>query len=217
MPIPATAPLLPRQELFAHHVAYGASLAQAARLAGYSPQGARQRGSLLMANSDIRIRVETLRRSWLADREKHIGEAVAEVAQVIDKALRLDRPAAAIKAIELKLKLQGVIRDPRFSLYTVTPDDDLTTCLFDPREDEDMPIDLPPDPEPQPQPDSEPEEAGSPAEIPTTPVLGLPARPATVPAARDCPGRRVMTNHDIPGLSAMFSTPVLQPVLASCR
>jgi phage terminase small subunit len=116
MPIPATAPLLPRQELFAHHVAYGASLAQAARLAGYSPQGARQRGSLLMANSDIRIRVETLRRSWLADREKHIGEAVAEVAQVIDKALRLDRPAAAIKAIELKLKLQGVIPDPRFSL-----------------------------------------------------------------------------------------------------
>ncbi|MFL5331929.1 MAG: hypothetical protein ACJ8H8_01845 [Geminicoccaceae bacterium] len=146
MPIPATAPLLPRQELFAHHVAYGASLAQAARLAGYSPQGARQRGSLLMANSDIRIRVEKLRRSWLADREKHIGEAVAEVAQVIDKALRLDRPGAAIKAIELKLKLQGVIRDPRFSLYTATPDDDLTTCFFDPREDEDPPIDLPPAP-----------------------------------------------------------------------
>src|SRR4051794_17851622 len=92
MLIPATVPLLPRQELFAHHVAYGASLAQAARLAGYSPHGARQRGSLLMANSDIRIRVEKLRRSWLADREKHIGEAVAEVAQVIDKALRLDLP-----------------------------------------------------------------------------------------------------------------------------
>src|SRR3954465_15819556 len=63
MPIPATAPLLPRQELFAHHVASGASLAQAARLAGYSPQGARQRGSLPMANSDICIRVEKLRRA----------------------------------------------------------------------------------------------------------------------------------------------------------
>src|SRR4051794_3550287 len=183
-PSPPPARLSSRKELFAHHVAYGASLAQAARLAGYSPQGARQRGSLLMANSDIRIRVEKLRRSWLADREKHIGEAVAEVTQVIDKALRLDRPAAAIKAIELKLKLQGVIRDPRFSLYTVTPDDDLTTCLFDPREDEDMPIDLPPDPEPEPQPEPEPEEAGSPAEIPAEPAL--PAYPASGPR-RDSP------------------------------
>jgi len=36
-------PLSSRKELFSHHVARGASLAQAARLAGYSPQGARQR------------------------------------------------------------------------------------------------------------------------------------------------------------------------------
>src|ERR671911_579709 len=100
MPIPAVAPLLPRQELFAHHVACGASLAQAARLAGYSPNGARQRGSLLMANDRIRIRMEQLRRSRLADREKRIGEAVAEVTQVIDTALRLDHPDAAIKALE---------------------------------------------------------------------------------------------------------------------
>src|SRR4051794_37494460 len=205
MPIPATAPLLPRQELFAYHVAYGASLAQAARLAGYSPQGARQRGSLLMANSDIRIRVEKLRRSWLADREKHIGEAVAEVAQVIDKALRLERPGAAIKAIELKLKLQGVIRDPRFSLYTATPDDDLTTCFFDPREDEDPPIDLPPDPNPAP----EPKEAGFPTENPAEPPPPIAAAPsAPSPAAHECPGRRVMTKHDIPGLSETFITPV---------
>jgi phage terminase small subunit len=116
MPIPAVAPLLPRQELFAYHVACGASLAQAARLVGYSPNGARQRGSLLMANDRIRIRMEQLRRSRLAEREKRIGEAVAEVAQVIDTALRLDHPAAAIKALELKLKLQGVIPDPRFNL-----------------------------------------------------------------------------------------------------
>jgi phage terminase small subunit len=114
LPAAATA-LLPRQELFAHHVARGASLAQAVRLAGYSPHGARQRGSVLMANDDIRIRVETLRRSWLAEREKHIGEAVKDIAQVIDKALRLERPATAIKALELKLKLQGIIRDPRIA------------------------------------------------------------------------------------------------------
>ena len=59
-------PLPPRKELFAQHVAHGASLAQAARLAGYSPQGARQRGSVLMADSDVRLRVEVLRHAWMA-------------------------------------------------------------------------------------------------------------------------------------------------------
>jgi hypothetical protein len=110
------------------------------------------------------------------------------------KALRLDRPAAAIKAIELKLKLQGVIRDPRFSLYTVTPDDDLTTCLFDPREDEDPPIDLPPDPEPEetifpPEIPAEPEPEPTPTPAPAARPVSVPRRvaqvPATVPATRD--------------------------------
>jgi hypothetical protein len=31
----------------------------------------------------------------------------------------------------------------RFSLYTDRPDDDLGTCLFDPREDEDPPLEPP--------------------------------------------------------------------------
>ena len=42
---------------------------EAARLAGYSPQGARQRGSVLMANSDVRLRVEEFRRDWMAERD----------------------------------------------------------------------------------------------------------------------------------------------------
>jgi len=132
--------LNPRQELFAYHVARGASLAQASRLAGYSPQGARQRGSVLMTNSDIRLRVEEFRRDYMAERDATISEAVEETGQVIEAALRLNRPTAALKAIELKLKLQGVIHDRRFSLYTESPDDDLSTCLFDPREDEDPPL-----------------------------------------------------------------------------
>src|SRR3954454_15247771 len=132
--------LLPRQELFAYHAARGASLAQASRLAGYSPQGARQRGSVLMANSDIRLRVEEFRRTWMAERNATIDEAVEETGQVVETALRLNRPTAALKAIELKLKLRGIIQDRRFSLYTDSPDDDLSTCLFDPREDEDPPL-----------------------------------------------------------------------------
>ena len=127
-PAPTARPLLPRQELFAFHAARGASLAQASRLAGYSPQGARQRGSVLMANSDIRLRVEEFRRDWMAERDATVAEAVEETGQVIETALRLNRPTAALKAIELKLKLRGVIHDRRFSLYTDSPDDDLSTC-----------------------------------------------------------------------------------------
>jgi phage terminase small subunit len=114
-PAPTARPLLPRQELFAFHAARGASLAQASRLAGYSPQGARQRGSVLMANSDIRLRVEEFRRDWMAERDATVAEAVEETGQVIETALRLNRPTAALKAIELKLKLRGVIHDRRFS------------------------------------------------------------------------------------------------------
>src|SRR3954462_15889750 len=106
-PAPTARPLLPRQELFAYHAAQGASLAQASRLAGYSPHGARQRGSVLMANSDIRLRVEEFRRDWMAERDAFIAETVKETAQVIVTSLRLDRPTAALKAIELKLKLRG--------------------------------------------------------------------------------------------------------------
>ena len=106
-PTPTARPILPRQELFAYHVANGASLAQASRLAGYSPQGARQRGSVLMANSDIRLRVEEFRRAWMAERDATVAEAVEETGQVIETALRLNRPTAALKAIELKLKLRS--------------------------------------------------------------------------------------------------------------
>src|SRR3954470_12549364 len=93
-----------------------------------------------MTNSDIRLRVEEFRRDYMAKRDATISEAVEETGQVIETALRLDRPTAALKAVELKLKLRGVIHDRRFSLYTDSPDDDLSTCLFDPREDEDPPL-----------------------------------------------------------------------------
>ena len=171
-PAPAARPLLPRQELFAFHAARGASLAQASRLAGYSPQGARQRGSVLMANSDIRLRVEEFRRDWMAESDATVAEAVEETGQVIETALRLNRPTAALKAIELKLKLRGVIHDRRFSLYTDSPDDDLSTCLFDPREDEDPPLEPPAQ---TPAPPAEPPAAEAPAIVPPEPAAATPA------------------------------------------
>jgi phage terminase small subunit len=185
-PVPTARPLLPRHELFAYHVARGASLAQASRLAGYSPQGARQRGSVLMANSDIRLRVEEFRRDWMAERDATVAEAVEETGQVIETALRLNRPTAALKAIELKLKLRGVIHDRRFSLYTDSPDDDLSTCLFDPREDEDPPLE-PPAQAPAPPAESPAAEIPTPeapAIVPPEPAPSVAAAPAAHPQPR---------------------------------
>jgi phage terminase small subunit len=198
-PAPTARRLLPRQELFAYHAARGASLAQASRLAGYSPQGARQRGSVLMANSDVRLRVEEFRRDWMAERDAAVAEAVEETGQVIEMALRLDRPTAALKAIELKLKLRGFIHDRRFSLYTDSPDDDLSTCLFDPREDEDPPLE-PPAQAPAivppaaadatPAPQSEPRKPQlSAVKTSAAPAIPAPAKPAPVLCIPPVPSR----------------------------
>jgi hypothetical protein len=94
-------------------------------------------------------------------------------------AIRLERPTAALMAIELKLKLRGFIHDRRFSLYTDSPDDDLSTCLFDPREDEDPPLE-------DPSAENPPEAPLPPAETP------LPAQPTAASApAKPAPILRI--------------------------
>lgn len=186
-PPPASPPpqLSSRKELFALHVARGASLAQAARLAGYSPQGARQRGSVLMADSDVRLRVEALRHAWMSERQGRVDRAIEQLDRIIDMAMELQRPTAALKAIDMQLKLTGVIRDTRAGLYADSPDDDLSKVFFDPREDEDP--DFNPDSYPAPVPaaaEAEDEAKDEdyipePAEPPEPPE---PEEPASAPA-----------------------------------
>jgi hypothetical protein len=108
----------------------------------------------------------------MAERDAAVAEAVEETGQVIETALRLDRPTAALKAIELKLKLRGFIHDRRFSLYTDSPDDDLSTYWFDPREDEDPPLE-PPAQAPAPPAEAPPAEA--PAIVQPEPVAATPS------------------------------------------
>src|SRR4051794_5176607 len=188
-PAPPPPPLSSRKELFSHHVARGASLAQAARLAGYSPQGARQRGSVLMADGDVRLRVETLRHAWMAERQGRVERAIERLDRIIDMAMELQRPTAALKAMEFQLKLSGVIRDTRAGLYADSPDDDLSKAFFDPREDEDP--DFNPDSYPAPaeaevsipEPD-EPDEPAEPEDDHTTAPAAAtptPVSPASVP------------------------------------
>jgi hypothetical protein len=152
-----------------------------------------------MANSDIRLRVEEFRRDWMAERDATVAEAVEETGQVIETALRLNRPTAALKAIELKLKLHGVIHDRRFSLYTESPDDDLSTCLFDPREDEDPPLAPPAE---APAPPIEPPAAEAPAIVPSAPAAATPAAPAPQPEPRKPQLSAVKTGTDPAATSA---------------
>jgi hypothetical protein len=138
----------------------------------------------------------------MAERDASIAEAVEEAGQVVEMAIRLERPTAALLAIELKLKLRGIVHDRRFSLYTESPDDDLSTYLFDPREDEDPPLEpLPEAPaspaEPllaEPVEQAEPAKAADSAEPPATPpepastaVAETAAETGTAPAAIPAP------------------------------
>jgi hypothetical protein len=99
-----------------------------------------------MADSGVRLRVEALRHAWMAERKGRVERAIERLDEIIDMAMELQRPTAALKAMEFQLKLGGVIRDTRVGLYADSPDDDLSKAFFDPREDED------PDFHPEPQP-----------------------------------------------------------------
>jgi hypothetical protein len=105
-----------------------------------------------MADSDVRLRVEVLRHAWMAERESNVEQAIERLDKIIDMALELQRPTAAMKAIEFQLKLRGVIQDTRVGLYAGSPDDDLSKALFDPREDEDPDFDPDADPDQQSHP-----------------------------------------------------------------
>jgi phage terminase small subunit len=130
----------------------------------------------------------------MAERDASIAEAVEEAGQVVEMAIRLERPTAALLALELKLKLRGIVHDRRFSLYTESPDDDLSTCLFDPREDEDPPLEplaeapaSPAEPPPaEPVEQAEPVKAADPTNPPATPpepASTTAAETSTAPAA----------------------------------
>jgi hypothetical protein len=110
----------------------------------------------------------------MAERQGRVERAIERLDKIIDMAMELQRPTAALKAMDLQLKLTGVIRDTRAGLYADSPDDDLSKAFFDPREDEDP--DFNPDSYPAsaevevsiPEPD-EPAEPDEPEDGPTAP------------------------------------------------
>ena len=70
-------PLPHRQEAFARHVAAGRSLTDAARLAGYAWDSARQTGSRLMKEPHIAARVAAVSHARENRRQSELDELVA--------------------------------------------------------------------------------------------------------------------------------------------
>jgi hypothetical protein len=135
-------PLTSRQEAFCHAMAGGVGGAEAARRAGYSGNGAKQRGAFLMRQPEIRVRIDEIRASRQADHQAQLDEADQQVSRVIDEAFETNRPALALRAIEFRLKLCGVIQDKRIAHHyygcldnRAHPDADLEGLDGDPEEE----------------------------------------------------------------------------------
>jgi hypothetical protein len=140
--------LTERQEAFCQALAANVGGAEAARRAGYSPNGAKQRGAHLMSQPEIRIRVGQLRAERSGSHHADLEEAAELVRTIIGEALDKKSLSLALRAVELRLKLRGVIQDKRIAHHYVDvshggarhPDADLEDLDFDPAEDDDLPV-----------------------------------------------------------------------------
>jgi Terminase small subunit len=184
--------LTSRQEAFCHAMACNVGGAEAARRAGYSASGAKQRGAFLMRQPEIRVRVDEIRRARQADHQAQLDEAAEQVGRVIEVAFETGRSGLALRAIEFRLKLRGVIQDKRIAHHYVGcldrqphPDADLETLDCDPDEELD-------------------------------PVRFLPGyipEPAAQLAAKGADATPAVTESDLPALSA----PAFQPQVPAGR
>ncbi|WP_192499107.1 terminase small subunit [Skermanella pratensis] len=104
-----------RQELFCEEIAAGASAAEAARRAGYSPRGAKQRGHFLLGREEIRVRIDALRAERRAFHQSRLDRAAEVMETIIADAVEAKKPGIAMRAVEFQLKLFGVIQDRRIA------------------------------------------------------------------------------------------------------
>lgn len=137
MTVPAPR-LAARQELFCEGIAAGASAAEAARRAGYSPRGAKQRGHFLLGREEIRVRIDALRAERRAFHQSRLDRAAEVMETIIADAVAAKKPGIAMRAVEFQLKLLGVVQDRRiphhFHGEGWSPDADVQEMAPDPME-----------------------------------------------------------------------------------
>ncbi|EWY38547.1 hypothetical protein N825_12105 [Skermanella stibiiresistens SB22] len=140
--VPKRPLLTTRQEEFCEAMSFGVGGAEAARMAGYSASGAKQRGAFLMRQPEIRVRIDEIRAARRTAHQAYLDEADEQVGWVIEDAFESKRPALALRAIEFRLRLRGVIQDKRIDHHHhgaldshPHPDADLEDLPGDPDED----------------------------------------------------------------------------------
>jgi hypothetical protein len=191
-PVPASAPpvirLTDRQEAFCQAMACDVGGAEAARRAGYSAKGAKQRGAFLMNQPEIRVRVQQLRAKRRGDHQTLLDEAAVLVETIITDAMEKKSSGLALRAVEFRLKLGGVIQDRRiahhYNLDQRHPAADQEDLDCDPREELDA--------LPRPQP-------AKAATAPKAKALPAPVAPQGPVVTRDSDLSRFMAQPPVSG------------------
>jgi hypothetical protein len=101
-------PLPHRQEAFARHVASGRSLTEAARLAGYAWDSARQTGSRLMKEPHIAARAACLAHAQEDQRQGELDDLVAALKRLMIDSMGRQNDFAALRAIDMIARLRGL-------------------------------------------------------------------------------------------------------------
>jgi phage terminase small subunit len=204
---PCPLPALPhRQEAFARHVAAGRSLTEAARLAGYAWDSARQTGSRLMREPHIAARAASIAHAREDQRQGELDELVGALKRLMIDTMARQNDFAALRAIDMIARLCGLVPT------TAKRSGSLETALEEMRrpppedEDEDAEAEQPPAPDtvfdpPMPPELSAPVEPAPAPEAPEPPPSPAQARAAAAEAARAEVRRRLfryehlMTHH----------------------
>jgi hypothetical protein len=97
----------PRHELFAQELAKGKSASEAYKLAGYRP--CRQNAARLTTNDDIRARLDEIQTAAAKKSEVTVQSLLAELEEARRKATDLDQLSVAVRAIEAKAKVSGLL------------------------------------------------------------------------------------------------------------
>jgi phage terminase small subunit len=96
-----------RHELFAQELAKGRSASEAYTLAGY--KACRQNAARLTTNDDIRVRLAELQAAAAKASEVTVASLLSELEDAREKATTRDQLSAAVRAIEAKAKVSGLL------------------------------------------------------------------------------------------------------------
>jgi hypothetical protein len=170
---PCPLPALPhRQEAFARHVAAGRTLTDAARLAGYAWDSARQTGSRLMKEPHIAARVADLTHANDNQRQGELDELVSGLKRLMIDTMERKNDFAALRAIDMIARLRGLVPT------TAKRSDGIAAALEEMRqcqaEDEEAEPEAAPDLDPGPTPETV-------FDPPMPPELPPPVEPAPAP------------------------------------